>query len=580
MRVERLDDLPLLIHELEKCKIKELFEDHFPDHGLWKGASGGTVLIGWLAYILSESDHRLSHVEQWSSSLLSSLSVLLDYPGLHALDFSDDRLARLLDRVSDDNQWRKFENGLSSSLIDVYDLSSLSREKADIEGATRLPVIRADSFNAPQFRQAGELFKYGYTKQRREDQAQAKVMVAAMDPIAIPLVIEVSSGNGPDYDHYLPVFERARTVLGHSGSLFVGDSHLGSIGNRGSIHCVGDYYLCPLNLIQCNKKIKEAYLEELPEDIKELPVLKFRSAQEEYDIYYQSIEHKIEQDQIQWMERRVLVYSEPFARRRIKAFDKCLATAIEDIEKLTVISSGRKSLKTLTELNERIEKIIKKHGVKDCFIIETSERVEEYKVGKYKERPAEKRQRVHLSVQLTRNEEVIKRQQRKKGWRIYASNAPQESLSDQQLIQCYRNEYRIEHLFDYTINRDVGLLPLYLKKEQRAKAMIRILFIAMRISVMVQTSIRYQLNKEQAQLSGVYPGNKNRKTANPTTPMVLKAMKGISIVFLNTSSDQENSIIITELSEVQQNIIRLMGTQGIYERITKVSKRSDFLRET
>jgi hypothetical protein len=65
MVVEHLDDLPLIGHNIETTGIPSLFDAHFPDHGLWSGLSGGKVVAGWLSYILTEGDHRLSHVEGW-----------------------------------------------------------------------------------------------------------------------------------------------------------------------------------------------------------------------------------------------------------------------------------------------------------------------------------------------------------------------------------------------------------------------------------------------------------------------------------------------------------------------------------
>ncbi len=68
-----MDDLPLLGFQFRQCKLAELLDSHFPDHGLWKGISGGQLAVGWLLYILSEGDHRLSHVEDWAGFRLRSV---------------------------------------------------------------------------------------------------------------------------------------------------------------------------------------------------------------------------------------------------------------------------------------------------------------------------------------------------------------------------------------------------------------------------------------------------------------------------------------------------------------------------
>jgi len=39
-----------------------LLNIHFPVHGNWQGLGMGEIVVVWLAYILSEGDHRLNSV--------------------------------------------------------------------------------------------------------------------------------------------------------------------------------------------------------------------------------------------------------------------------------------------------------------------------------------------------------------------------------------------------------------------------------------------------------------------------------------------------------------------------------------
>ncbi|WP_394753258.1 hypothetical protein [Crenothrix sp.] len=65
-KTERVDDTPLLIAQMEKMQIADLMDKHFPVHGTplrWSGLGIGQTVVGWLAYIQSEGDHRLNHVQ-------------------------------------------------------------------------------------------------------------------------------------------------------------------------------------------------------------------------------------------------------------------------------------------------------------------------------------------------------------------------------------------------------------------------------------------------------------------------------------------------------------------------------------
>ena len=56
---ERVDDLPAIITHLKKMRVAELLDNHFPPNGNWQGLSLGGTTVVWLAFILSEGDHRL-----------------------------------------------------------------------------------------------------------------------------------------------------------------------------------------------------------------------------------------------------------------------------------------------------------------------------------------------------------------------------------------------------------------------------------------------------------------------------------------------------------------------------------------
>ena len=120
---ERVDDTPLLLAHMERMGLPSLLDEHFPTHGNWQGLSLGWTTVVWLAHILSEGNHRLSHVQPWAEKRLESLQVCVGQT-VRALDFSDDRLGDVLSALSQDAAWEGFEASLNGQLLRVYDLSS------------------------------------------------------------------------------------------------------------------------------------------------------------------------------------------------------------------------------------------------------------------------------------------------------------------------------------------------------------------------------------------------------------------------------------------------------------------------
>ena len=66
LKVERVDDIPVVLAQISQMELPAVLDRFFPTHGLWKGAlSVGDVIAGWLTFIVSQGDHRLSHVQPW-----------------------------------------------------------------------------------------------------------------------------------------------------------------------------------------------------------------------------------------------------------------------------------------------------------------------------------------------------------------------------------------------------------------------------------------------------------------------------------------------------------------------------------
>src|SRR5215471_9286492 len=118
---ERVDDVALLIGQMVKMGLPEVLDRHIPRHWKQRGLSWGWTAVIWLAYILTEGDHRKVSVETYIQGMKHTLSHL---SGQHIepLDFSDDRLHHLLKHLSKPSYWHGIERDLNAHSIEVYDL--------------------------------------------------------------------------------------------------------------------------------------------------------------------------------------------------------------------------------------------------------------------------------------------------------------------------------------------------------------------------------------------------------------------------------------------------------------------------
>lgn len=121
LKHERVDDIPVLLAQIERMQVPKLLDECFPTHGNWEGLSLGQVVRVWLTFILSEANHRRSHVEPWAERRVQTLSTCLG-TAVRALDFSDERVAAALADLREDAAWQEVERRLNEHTIRVYDL--------------------------------------------------------------------------------------------------------------------------------------------------------------------------------------------------------------------------------------------------------------------------------------------------------------------------------------------------------------------------------------------------------------------------------------------------------------------------
>ena len=553
MKIERLDDLPLLAAAMKELDLAERLDKHFPTHGNWRGASIGTVCSAFLLYALSQSDHRLSHVEDWAVEREQSLRQILDCPTFTHLDCTDDRLAAMLDYVSKDTEYRSFETDLNQHTLLVYPL-------APVEDDLSARAVHLDATIAQHFSDTTDLFTMGYAKHRRADLPQVKIMLSTVGTLGLPLCVEVVTGSTADDVLYLPMIARVEETLKTKGLLFVGDCKLGSILNRLTIHNGENYYLTPLSRVQLPLSELQTLLLENKDNVTEF---------NDDDVKLTAFETTIERTHagITWTERVIVAFSAPYNKAQTAQFDKKLDKTAAALSELTVAKQGKPPLKTAKEVQAKIDETLKEHKTADFFDVVINTHTTVTTKRKYKDTPAHTITTVSFSLTITRKIDKITAHKAVLGWRAYATNAPQAQLSTQKVVATYKGEFKVEYRFDQLHNKTAPLMPIFLHKDNRIVALIRLLMLGIKILGLLEYKVRKQIADEKITVTQIFPGNPGRKTDKPTAEMILRAFRNISLVIiaLNTT---DFHIEMTELAPSQLVLLRLAGFKStIYHDI-------------
>ncbi|MGC1955348.1 MAG: IS1634 family transposase, partial [Gammaproteobacteria bacterium] len=466
----------------------------------------------------------------------------------------------ILRYLHEDDAWVGYEQSQGQCLLRVYDLPS---------EAVRLDTTTASTYQAEDLE---GLFRRGVSKDYRPDLAQVKAMLATLDPLGLPLATTVVEGSQADDPLYEPAIEQVRATLDRSGVLYIGDSKMGAQQTRASLEANDDYYLLPLSATPLPESEVEAYLQPVWEGSQPLIRVERTVANGETvevaEGYESTATLSVDYagQAVVWVERRFIVRSLSHAAAQEAALRQRLEKTQAALDELTRPRRGKKRLSSLDEYHQAIEEILTRYRVKGLLDVQCTETLIERPVRRYGNRPARLESESHFYLTVTVAHSAVDAHIRRLGWRVYATHAPAESLGLAEAVLAYREQYIVERGFDRLKGQPLSLTPMYLQREDHVTGLIRLLSIALRALTLFEFVVRRRLTGTQ--LAGVYPGNRTRATARPSAELLLEAFKGIDLVMV--SAEQGTMRHLTPLSEVQQNILALLGLSPVtYTRLAR-----------
>jgi len=163
------------------------------------------------------------------------------------------------------------------------------------------------------------------------------------------------------------------------------------------------------------------------------------------------------------------------------------------------------------------------------------------------------------------------KQQEQLGWSFYLTNLRADECSLEQAVLAYRDQYTIEQGLGRLKGRPLGLLPLFLKDDERVTGLIHLLVIALRLLCVAQFVARRRLAEatleSDRRIKGLYAGQASRAISNPITERMLEAFKGINLL-IGEDSQGWTVAWLTPLNELQMRILDLFGfSHEIYLRL-------------
>lgn len=572
---ERIDDFPLLLEVMIRLGLPDILDQHLKRHGSHQGLSWGWLTAIWLAHILTESNHRKLPVQAWVRQAGDTIERITGMK-VNELDFTDDRLTLLLRRLSHPATWQAIETDLGRNILRVYDLKPQR--------------VRLDSTTVSGYHAGGEdsLFEFGHSK---DDPTlrQVKVMVAALDPLGLPLVSQVVAGSTADDPLYIPAVDRVLQIIEGVGLLFVGDSKMSALATRAHIHHLNQRYLCPLALTgktaeEMNRWVEAANRGDYPlhpvylenDQGERQPVAEGYAFERTVSAEIVSEPKHPDQEEVQaWTEQVFVVRSASYRQTLLKGLDGRLQRAPDKLLALTPPPArGKRQFQDEAEWTKAADAILKAHEVEGLltYTFERQEKRQTKYLGRGRgnaERPTHEIVTVRYQITaVLRQAEAITALQKTFGWRAYVTDAAAEQVTLAQAGLTYRDEWLIEHGFHRLKGAPLSLDPLFVKRDDQVVGLTNLLSLAVRFLTLIEFVVRRQLKQNQEKLTGLIENTPKKGIDNPTTERLLKTFDDVTLTIVHLPDQTIRHI--TPLTPLQTRILELLGlSTTVYTRLAE-----------
>ena len=552
-----------------QIQLPDLLDRHLPRHWLQQGLSWGWVTTIWLAHILSQGDHRKLTVRDWVAQAQETIQSVTGLT-LRETDFTDDRLTIILRQLSKPEYWQAIEKDFAQSAVRVY---QLPQER-----------VRLDATTVSGYHSGGEdsLFQFGHSKDD-PNLLQVKAMMATLDPLGLPLVTQVVSGERADDGLYVPIVERVCELLTASGLLFVGDCKMSAMATRAFIRIREHHYLTPLALVGNTAKEMPAWIRRARTALQTRLGFLPQQSEEAQSLYEEGYEFtrecqaSVENKEIAWTERVLMLYSRTYHETLSRGLTERLATARAKLLALTPAAGrGKRQIQEETALTKAAETILRTHHLQGLlhYTFERQESEQIRYVGRGRGSATRPQQAIitvrYQITEVIEDTEAIALACTEFGWRAFVTDVCHADLSLSEARAVYRDEWLIERGFHRLKGAPLSLNPLFVKRDDQVMGLIHLLSLAVRTLTLIEYVVRRGLAASGGSLVGLHLENPKKASTTPTTERLLQAFSRVTLTVVHLPDRTLRHV--TPLTPLQTQILELLNlSPDIYNSLAQNS---------
>lgn len=525
---KRLDHFGLIAGICKKIRLVELFDELLPKtRGAVKVSHGESVY----AMILNGLGFKERRLYLTSHFYKDKATDKIFWDGFDPNCLNDDVLARTLDAIHKYGATKLFsELSIRTGLeLDLYN-NNLHVDTTSLSFSGR---FKKQSENSPKI-------TYGHSKDHRNDLPQLVLSLICGNNSGLPVFFNVHSGNTSDREIIPSIIvqfeEFLKLIEINKDFIYIADSALYS------------------KRFLLDKKHTFNWLTRVPESIRAARVILSRDKSEfewtDLGNGYQiaPCSHRESGYSHRWM----IVSSRKAHFKEIATLEKSLKNEETYLRK----RSGqlkRRDFYSQEEAKREVESLRKNHPL---FKFEYTVRKAPKKVNyrghrKWKASYA-------LTISFWRNKERVDQLTNRKGRFILATNAGIEKLPIEEALKVYHGQSKVEGCFKFIKDRSFLLNRFYLKKTERAEALLFIMVMTLFVFNLGQHLLRKELTEKNLTL----PNQLGQQKTSITFKWAFQIFQGINHIVIQGANNLWR--MISELTAEQKIILECLPEAAFF----------------
>jgi len=558
-RIERVDELPLILTWLLKMRIVEIIDGIWQPHGQWEGLSYGQLALLFVTYIIHQRSHRLMKMEGWLNDHRTVIEQVTGW-SIRPKEATDDHIGLLLDELgSSEEQGVLLQQRMGEHLIQAYELPTAVARYDTTTFSVHHGVPEPGEG-------AKELLRFGHSKDNQPNLLQFKQGLGALDPAGVPLLSQTLSGEVADDTLYLPAWQQMSITLQRSDFLFIADCKAASLETRAGIAAEQGCYLFPLPMTgetpawlqgQISQAANQSAIQEIV-----LPEVVERNGQPKllgkgFSVTRRMSCTRPDQSLFTWEEQWFVTRSYTLTERQQATLRRRLSRTEEELRRLRPHTD-----ESLAAFTHRAHQIVSKRQMDKFLQVHVSETITTRKRYSKPGRPAPDSPFTiatdsRLSLTVPRDEQALTTALELAGWRIHVSNLSAQRMTLLDSVRYYRGEWLVEHGFHRFKKGDLPALPLYLHLPERIRGLMLLLLLALQALTLIDFVAHRSLAEQETSLAGLVPGNPKMKTSRPSAERLLAAFHKLHLIIVETDG-LVSGYLLEPLSPLQSFILDLL----------------------